>query len=149
MTPRTASGAMSPEQRCLIDSSVWIDFLRKRATRARDLVVELAAQPKMIVTSEPIVMELLAGVSAESLPRLERTLAGFVNLGVDPAIDFRGAAEISRAVRARGHKVRSSMDCLIAAVAVRHKAVLIHKDVDYVRIAEVVPELRAEAIFES
>ncbi|ANN15785.1 hypothetical protein SD37_09045 [Amycolatopsis orientalis] len=58
---------MPREQRCLIDSSVWIDSFASGATRARDLVVELAAQPKMIVTSEPIVMELLAGANAEAI----------------------------------------------------------------------------------
>jgi predicted nucleic acid-binding protein len=52
-------------------------------------------------------------------------------------LDFRAAAEIHRAVRRTGRTIRSSVDCLIAAIALRHDVELLHKDVDFEVIAEV------------
>jgi predicted nucleic acid-binding protein len=55
--------------------------------------------------------------------------------------DFDLAASIYRSVRHRGHTVRSGLDCLIAAMAYRSEATLVHRDVDFTRIAEAVPDL--------
>ena len=90
-----------------------------------------------MATSEPISLELLAGATDRSLPQLERLVEGLAVLDVDPHIDFRTAAALSRASRARGRTVRSLMDCLIAAVAIRHDAVLVHRDRDFEALAAV------------
>lgn len=65
---------------------------------------------------------------------------GLIPLDVTPE-DIDAAADIYRAVRASGHSVRSAIDCLIAAIAERHGARLVHADGDFVRIAAVVPSL--------
>ncbi|WP_408582440.1 PIN domain-containing protein [Georgenia subflava] len=64
------------------------------------------------------------------------------HLDVEPHTDFEVAADLDRAVRRTGHTVRSAMDCLIAAVALRHGAVLVRRDRDLRRLASVAPELR-------
>lgn len=43
------------------------------------------------------------------------------------------------AVRRTGRTVRSLVDCLIAAVALRHDVALMHKDADYTAIAACLP----------
>ncbi|HJQ44739.1 MAG TPA: hypothetical protein VJ870_00245 [Amycolatopsis sp.] len=51
-------------------------------------------------------------------------------LDVDPQIDFHQAAHLYRAVRESGNTVRSSIGSLIAAVALRRNATIVHKDAD-------------------
>jgi predicted nucleic acid-binding protein len=122
----------------LVDTSAWVDFLRAAPTPAAVELRGLArTSPQELATCEPIAMELLAGCSPEQLPVVERLLGGLVSLGVQPALHFRQAASIYRAVRTTGHTVRSLNDCLIAAVALHHDVQLLHKDADYERIAAV------------
>jgi hypothetical protein len=49
------------------------------------------------------------------------------------------AAKLYRAGRKRGVTIRSLVDCLIAAIAMEHGAVILHKDRDYERISEYAP----------
>lgn len=42
-------------------------------------------------------------------------------------------------MRPQGRTVRSLVDCLIAAVALRHDVALLHKDADYDAIAGCLP----------
>lgn len=85
-------------------------------------------------------MELLAGESRpDRLLRLERALSSFSLLSVDPAVDFHDAAILFRATRRNGNTVRKLLGCVIAAVALRNDAVLVHDDRDFVAIAECVP----------
>lgn len=125
--------------RSLVDTSVWVDFLRGEespATRAlRDL---LRSGPGSVCMTEPIAMELLAGATDEvMLGRLERLANGLPSLVVDQALDFRSAAAIHRGCRRAGRTVRSLTDCLIAAVAIRHGVRLVHKDADFEAISSV------------
>ena len=126
----------------LIDSAVWIDFFRNRDTPARRAVEQIAQRPTEIAVTQPILFEVLAGASPQAAPRIERMLGSFLMMDVDVAIDFHQALGLYRAVRASGHTIRSSFDCLIAAVALRRQAELVHKDVDFDRIAAVAPDLQ-------
>jgi len=47
-----------------------------------------------------------------------------------PAEAFVEAAEIYRSGRRRGYAIRSTVDCLIAAIAIRHGVPFWHKDRD-------------------
>ena len=59
-----------------------------------------------------------------------------------PAEAFLEAAEIYRSGRRRGYAIRSTVDCLIAAIAIRNSVPVWHKDRDYSLIARYTP-LRA------
>jgi len=52
------------------------------------------------------------------------------------------AARIYGACRAAGVTIRSSVDCLIARIAIEHDLALLHDDRDFEDIARVVSELR-------
>lgn len=60
---------------------------------------------------------------------------GLPSLRVEDAVDFRVAADIYRAARRSGETIRSIIDCLIAAVAIRHGVELMHRDADFEVIA--------------
>ena len=51
------------------------------------------------------------------------------------------AANLYRRCRAAGVTVRSTIDCLIAQIAIEHGAVVLHDDRDYAHIARVEPKL--------
>lgn len=129
----------------LVDTSVWVDFLRQPAetvpVELRDL---LHAQSAAIC--EPIEMELLFGPGNEvALRRVERLIGSLDMLGIRPDLDFRDAAAIFRAVRRSGRTVRSKVDCLIAAVAIRHDVPLLHRDADF-EVIGAVTDLRQHSL---
>ncbi len=123
----------------LVDSSVWIEYLRRTGSSTDTELTRLQEiDPESVFTTQPVVMELLMGSTDElAVRRLERVLESFDTLEVDAELDFRSAAEIFRAVRRRGRSVRKPIDCLIAAIAIRHDVTLLHKDADFEAIAEV------------
>lgn len=125
----------------LIDTSAWIEYFRATgsvaATEVRRLLTDDA---QSVVTCEPIAMEILSGaVDDNSHARLERLVNGLPSLKVDDSVDFRSAAAIYRSGRKSGKTIRSINDCLIAALAIRHDAVLVHRDADFDSIAAFTP----------
>jgi predicted nucleic acid-binding protein len=123
----------------LLDTSGWIEYLRDTGSPACTEVARLLRQPELLATTEPIVMELLAGASTpRALRDLEILTAGLTLLSIDVALDYHDAAAIYRAVRASGCTVRRMNDCLIAAVAARTEATLVHRDADFDVIADCV-----------
>jgi hypothetical protein len=82
-------------------------------------------------------MELLAGcVTEESATAIQRLLARFELLPVEGLADFEDAALIQRLCRRGGETVRSMIDCLIAAVALREGRPLLARDRDFAVIAQ-------------
>ena len=127
----------------LVDTSVWIEYLRGTGSpAARALADLLRDRPDDVALTEPVTMELLAGARPSSLPSLELLVAGLATVGVEPTLDFPAAASAYRAARANGTTVRSLVDCLIAVVAARHGVELLHRDADYEVLAAVLPDLR-------
>lgn len=84
---------------------------------------------------DPVRMEVLAGARDEwHLERLQRLLARTVLIPTESA-DFDAAAELYRRCRRAGETVRSFIDCLIAAVAIRAGLPVLHSDVDFTALA--------------
>lgn len=124
----------------LIDSSAWIEYLRDTGSAAANEVERLIDTDADIATTEPIVMELLAGpTNPKALSLVDALTAGLPLIRVDPYTDHHHAAAIYRAARSQGKTVRSLVDCLIAAVALRTDATLLHRDGDFDIIAEFTP----------
>ena len=128
----------------LVDTSAWIDYLRGADTAAaRELRELLRIRVSELATTEPIVMEILAGAKDDrGLQQLEALTNGLPMLPVNALRDYHDAAGLYRAARRTGKTLRKLVDCLIAAVAIRNDATLIHQDRDFEAIAAVAP-LRA------
>lgn len=128
----------------LLDTSVWVEHLRDTGSPTAVEVARLLAEaPRDIVTAPPVVMELLAGAPDERATELlARLVASLPVLALDPALDWTAAAAAYRAARRRGRTVRGLVDCLLAVVAERHGAVLVHRDADLALLAELLPRLR-------
>lgn len=110
----------------LIDTSAWVEFLRDTGSPACRRVDELLALD--IATCDPIRMEVLSGARDEQhLQQLRRLLARAATLPTEPK-DYEMAAALYRSCREQGRTVRKSIDCLIAAVAIRADLPVLHRD---------------------
>jgi len=116
----------------LVDTSVWIELLNR--PRRRSL------QPRVLsemATAGPIVQEVFQGLrdtaaaaefrrDFDAIPRLSDPL---------PESLFVEGADIYRHGRRRGLTIRSSVDCLIAAIAIANAVPVWHRDRDFQAIA--------------
>jgi predicted nucleic acid-binding protein len=123
----------------LLDTSAWIDAFSKPARLDLDDVGGLDD----VVTCLPVVQEVLQGFRQEAAYRVAREamLALPCVESPLPRERFEEAAALHRAVRRAGFTVRSGVDCLIAACAIRHNLTVLHRDRDYPALAKVSPLL--------
>jgi len=125
----------------MIDTSAWIEFLRDGDPAVSATVEHLVGGKA--VTCDVVVMEVLAGASDDRhLAALERLLARAIRETVQ-SVDFEFASVLYRTARRRGVTVRSHMDCLVAAVAMRAGVPVLHYDRDFDALASCT-ELRVQ-----
>lgn len=86
---------------------------------------------RRITVADPVAMEVFAGARSEVHLRDLRALLGRATLQVCVSADFLQAATFYRSCRAKGETVRKLVDCLIAAVAIRIDAPVLHADADF------------------
>jgi predicted nucleic acid-binding protein len=132
----------------LIDTSAWVEYLRATGSPAHlEVRGLLADRLDEVATTEPVVMELLAGAAGDrQFSQLETLTGGLRQLPVMAALDYRDAAVAYRAARAGGATVCKLLDALIAAVAARTGATLVHRDRDFDVLAAVLPDLRVRSM---
>ena len=122
----------------LADSSAWVEFDRATGSRVDTRLTELIATTDEIAVTQPVIMEVLAGARDDRREHdLRRLLQRFPLLQFDAAIDFDAATRIYRTCRRAGVTPRGMIDCMIAAVALRHGASLLADDSDLDRVAAV------------
>jgi predicted nucleic acid-binding protein len=119
----------------LVDTSVWIEFFR----RGRSFDLETVVPFDDVVTCLPVIQEVLQGFTDEGAYRVARDAMLALPIVESP---LRGevvveAVGLYRAARRQGLTVRSSVDCLIAACAVRHDLEVLHRDRDFAALARV------------
>jgi len=119
----------------LVDSSVWVDFFSSSPGPAG------AELRRMIEESEPfaltgvVVAEVLQGLTRDA-GHIERFLAQWEMLEPGGFGTYRTAASIFRAARAKGISL-TTIDTVIAAIALEHRASLFTLDQDFSRIARI------------
>lgn len=123
----------------LADTSAWVEYDRATGSPVHRRLKDLVSQGDELAVTEPVVMEVAAGARDDDREiELRRLLLRFQLLRFDPATDFDGAVRIYRRCRRAGVTPRGIVDCMIAAVAIRHDASLLAQDVDLERLASVV-----------
>ena len=128
----------------LADTSAWIEYLRATGSPTHLRLRRLIADEGAVVTTEVVVVELLAGASNDDeLSRPGRLLGRFELLPAQGLADYEAAAGLYRRCRRAGETVRKLTDCLIAVVAMRAGAALLHRDQDFDVIARHAPLLVA------
>jgi predicted nucleic acid-binding protein len=116
-----------------VDTSAWVEFLRDTGSEVCVAVDRLLDADLAIC--DAVSMEVLAGARSERhLIQLRGLLGRATMLPTTPA-DYEVAASMYRTCRASGETVRKLIDCLIAAVAVRAGAEILHADADFTALA--------------
>ncbi|MGD0727818.1 MAG: PIN domain-containing protein [Spirochaetia bacterium] len=121
----------------LVDTSVWIEVFRTKGPLRIERVVEF----EEIVTCLPVIQEVLQGFREERAYRTARyamTALPIVESPMEESL-FIEAAGLYRAARRQGLTIRSSVDCLIAACALRHDMPVLHTDRDYDLLVRISP----------
>ncbi len=128
----------------LIDTSVWIDYLRQRQTRPATWLGQILDRDYPFGITGVIYQEILQGADSEaSYQRLEAYFSTQVFFHPrDPVASHAEAARLYFRCRRAGLTLRSAVDCLIAQVAVEHDLLILHNDRDFDLLASVVPEVR-------
>ena len=122
-----------------VDTSAVIDLLRNRPTalaRNLELLIELG---ETIGFSAPVVQELLQGVRDEGEWRVLSRFVASQEVLLPDGETHRRAAKIYYDCRRAGLTVRSSVDCLVAQLALDRGGFLLADDRDYAAIAVVRP----------
>ena len=121
----------------LVDTSVWIAVFRRR----HPLDIEMLVPLEEVVTCLPVLQEVLQGFRDEAAFRLAREAMLALPIVESPLRSdvILEAVSLYRTARRQGVTVRSSIDCLIAACALRHDLEVLHHDRDFGQIARVAP----------
>jgi predicted nucleic acid-binding protein len=120
----------------VVDTSVWIELFAASESTADHWLTERIAADLPAIVPELVMMELLVGTTDESKANLRRQrLQRFVIEPLEPIRDAEAAAAIHRQCRRRGDTVRSMIDCLVAAMAIRLDVPVAHRDRDFEVIA--------------
>lgn len=127
----------------LVDSSVWIDQLRNARTPATQFV-EARDPAEEVALTAVVYLEVLQGVASDkAFAQLKQVLEGYRVLEPREGLHtYALAAHLYRRARMAGMTVRKSADCLIAAIALEHDALLVHNDRDFLALAAVEPALQ-------
>lgn len=126
----------------LVDTSVWIDFIRGTGNSPASALHALVTDGAAICLADINITEILRGVADDTAYEgIRDDLMKFPILnphGVDTHIV---AAAIYRDCRRKGETIRNSSDCLIAAIAMENDIAILQNDSDFARIASVFPAL--------
>jgi predicted nucleic acid-binding protein len=127
----------------LVDSTVWIDLLRKRSSGAVARLRRLLELGE--ATAAPVIaQEVLQGAAnADAFRALQRYFMTLPLLGADRAVELHfAAAGLYARARWQAEAPRSPHDCLVAVTALFANVPLLHDDRDFERLAVVEPKLK-------
>ena len=120
----------------LVDTSAWIEIFARPARLSID---DFTDDRDRIVTCVPVIQEVLQGFDDERAFRIAKTAMHALPCLDSPLTEARvdEAIDLYRRARRAGLTVRSSVDCLIAASAVRYHVTVVHNDRDYAHLSRV------------
>ena len=115
----------------IVDTTVWIDYFRGRRT-AQTQWLDHALGVTRMGLCDLILCEILQGTSSDAdatdvlaeMSSFDLFDTGGMDLAVESARNYRR-------LRARGHTVRKTIDCLIATLCLREGHELLHNDRDF------------------
>lgn len=124
----------------LVDSCVWIDWLKGRSTRAVSLLKEIGEKrtPELCISSI-IYFEVLRGIQLDfekkiiqrAFDSLERK--DYFNSGFDSLV------AIYRDVEKKGFTLKKLGDWLILKTVLDHELTLLTSDRDFLRLQKIIP----------
>ena len=124
----------------VVDTSAWVEYLRATGSPADAALTDAVRASDDIGVPDVVRLELLAGAGTDVQVRdLQRLLGRFHAMPAASPADHETAAALYRAARRTGATIRSLLDCLVAAAALRTDSPLLARDHDFEVIARVSP----------
>lgn len=123
----------------LIDTSVWVDFFSSSPGRGGAELRRMIDEGEPFALTGIVVCEILQGITRDP-GSIEHYLGQWDIIGPGGFETYREAAWIYRAGRARGMAL-TTIDTLIAAIALEHGTSVFTLDQDFSRIARLTPLL--------
>lgn len=128
----------------LIDTSIWIAFFRQEQHGSVQNFKKILERNLPFGITGIIYQEILQGTSS---PHEFKRLSEYLTTQrfyepQDKIFSYQAAAHIYYQCKKKGLTIRSSIDCLIAQIAIENKLILLHQDKDYIKIAKIIPELQ-------
>lgn len=117
----------------LIESSLWVDFTRRKSPLALKQLIEPWILDPTAALCEPVIFEILRHATPEERPLIEAQFSTFPILPTPPRI-WREATLLGQRCRDQGFNA-GSLDLVIAATALHHDAEVITFDADFSAIA--------------
>jgi predicted nucleic acid-binding protein len=115
----------------LVDTSAWVDFFNGYGSPQRAALAKLIAGQDEICTCGIVVSEVFQGLRREKgRDEIESHFRELVFLEPSGIGLYLRAAEIYRALRRRGMTVRSTIDCIVAAIAEENECDILARDRD-------------------
>jgi len=115
----------------LVDSTVWIDFLKNKKTPHTEKLIEIIKRREDLCICGFVLTEVLQGIRDEKqYVATKLQLSNLIYLSDDQST-FELGATIYRNLRKQGITIRNSIDCLIAAIVIQHDVSLLENDRDY------------------
>ena len=122
----------------LVDTSAWVEYLRGTGSPHNSWIRDAISAETPLAWTEPSLYELTAGAgSPRRVEELRALLLRGPMVAVEGLQDWEDAAQLYRSARSKGCTVRSSIDCLIAAVALRTGSPVLALDRDFEALAQV------------
>jgi len=116
-----------------VDSSVWIDFFSSAPGRAGGELRRMIEENEPIALTGVVVAEVLQGLTRD-VRAIEEFLGQWDMLEPRGFATYRAAAAIYRTARGKGISL-TTIDTLIAAIALERRAALFTLDRDFTKIA--------------
>jgi predicted nucleic acid-binding protein len=128
----------------LIDTSVWIDYLRKKNNQTTAQFITILDRSLPFGLTSVIYQEILQGASSlnDFIQLKEYLSTQRFFYPKDDKATYESAAKLYFLCRKKGITIRSSFDCLIAQIAIDNDLILLHNDEDFNRIKTIRPALR-------
>lgn len=124
----------------LVDSSVWIDVIRGAVTQGASFIEQ--RDDEEIAMAGVVFQEVLQGVNDDlKYERLRDMFMAMLLVEPREFSTYEIAAQLFRRARVAGFTIRKPADCLIAALALEHGALLVHNDRDFLFLSQVEPAL--------
>ena len=115
----------------IVDTTVWIDYLAGTANPQSQWLDRELNQQRLGLT-DLILCEVLQGIRGDStFARILRDLSRFEVFDTGGETLAVASAQNYRFLRARGHTVRKTVDCLIATFCLSGGHALLHRDRDF------------------
>jgi predicted nucleic acid-binding protein len=123
--------------RVLVDTSAWVDFFNGNSSPEADALARLIQEETDVLTCGVVVAEVLQGLRQDKTRKtIERHFLDMEWLNPREPETYLRTAGLFRDLRSRGITIRSTIDCLIAALAAEHNVLLLSKDRDIRLIVE-------------